>query len=215
MICMDSNEEITQAEKVLFSFYNLAKRSKEKKFALEDVAVKVWKDCPAEFCMRGYIDHPDVKRIERIISNLTSRGYLVGTVHGYALTQKGITFAQTLNPANVDMDIKITSSAEASRKLQMEINRIIQSKIFKEYVKAQNSSDNLEFLESDFFEFLGTSPRSLNSDKERKTLFKPKYEFMVNELVPFCKKNSKTDNNAASISKLWDALFQNFSHLIR
>ncbi len=210
---MQSNQR-SQSDKVLLTFYRLNKDEDGRKLALEDIAVNAWKDNPTEFCLRGYKDHPDVKRIERIISNLKSLGFIRGNAYNYRLTPDGIKYVQGLSNIQNKGNIKIKDTAETSRTMRAEILRIIRSRIFREYTEAKNSSKTVVFLESDFFEFLGTSARSLGTPKERKQFFLPKYNLIVNEVIPFCKKNAKTDRDAAVVIELWNILFEKFGKII-
>lgn len=206
---------LVQSEKVLVSFYNFLKNNDAKKFPIEDVAVVVWKDHPNDFCLRGYKEHPDVERIRRVISSLVSDGYVMGNVYGYKITEKGEKYADIIsNKKNGGKDSNIIENSIASRKLHAEIERLLASKIYREYSKSRIDGEKLDLLESDFFEFLGTSPRSLSSEKEKKQLFLPKYNFMIKEIIPFCKTNSKDDSNAASLVELWSLLFTKFGKII-
>ncbi len=204
---------VRQADKLLLSVYNLSRGGSNKKFALEDIAVVAWKDDPSEFCMRGYKEHPDVKRIERIISSLKSRKLITGNANNYSITPKGIDFATAIKSGkNIEKAFKITESAEASRKIRSELERLEQSKMVVDYVSARAKGEKLELLESDFFQFLGTTPRSIYDDKGK--TFKERYAIIKDELIPFCKKASKDDKKAALIIDIWNELQTKFGEKI-
>jgi hypothetical protein len=204
---------IKQADKVLVSFYKLIMQSGEKKFALEDVAVAVWKDDPDEFCMRGYKEHPDVERIRRVISNLISRGYVNGNVGSYKITDRGMEIAKMIKEGKKGGGkIKSVESAGTSRRLQREIDRLLSSKIILDYVAAKAKGEKLDLLESDFFQFLGTTPRAIYDDNGKP--FKDRYEIITKELIPFCKKSGKEDKKAILIIEVWQALEKKFNDKI-
>ncbi|MGC8621859.1 MAG: hypothetical protein ACP5U0_08110 [Caldisphaera sp.] len=204
-----------QTEKILLSFYSLMLRTEKKKIVLEDVAVAAWKDNPTEFCMRGYKEHPDVERIRRVLSKLVSEGYISGNVNGYKITEKGEIIANSLqNKESTKEVIPAIENAEASRKLRSEMLRLINSKIFREFLNAKATSKKIDLLESDFFEFLGTSPRSIGSSREKRLMFIPKYKFMTEEVLPFCKAHAEKDHNAALILELYKLLYDKFGNLI-
>ena len=202
-----------QTDKVLLSFYKLITKMKEKKFALEDIAVTVWKDDPDEFSMRGYREHPDVERIRRVISNLISRGYVIGNVESYKITEKGMAVAETLKSGNSsNKKIKSIESAGISRRIRRERDRLLSSKIIIDYLASKSKGEKLELLESDLFQFLGTTSRSVYDDKG--SVFKERYKIVTKELIPFCKKVEKEDKKAVLIIEVWNALQHKFNDKI-
>jgi len=207
-------DSLVQTDKVLLSFYKLTKFGKEKRLALEDVAVMAWKDNPTVFCMRGYKEHPDVKRIERILSNLKSNGFITGGVANYKLTDKGVLMAAGLEKGGEKKEhIKIVDSAEASRRVHIEIERLKTSRIIREYLEMKAKGKVLELLESDLFEFLGTTPRSIYDNKGK--VFKERYTLMNSEVVPFCKKAGDADKFGVLITEIWSALLKKFDVKIK
>lgn len=206
----------SQVDKILKTLYKLNESDHTgHKFPIEDITINAWKTYPSEFCIRGYKEYPDIERIRRIVSTVVSKGYAIGNVSGYKITQKGIDYVKNLELwRNKEKAIRITDTSEATRLVHEELSRIMSSKVFRDYTSSKINGTDLELLESDLFQFLGTSPRSLSSVKEKTQLFLPKYRFMVNELIPFCKINAKTDKSAEMIVELWDTLFKKFGKLV-
>jgi hypothetical protein len=199
---------------VLISLYELIEGNRPgRKVTLEDVAVTAWNKYKNDFCMRGYPEYPNMRDLERLLSALRSEKYVKGNVHNYGITSDGLKLVNELLSEGTNSPIPIEDSGGIRRDIQQEINRILKLKVFNYYV--HTDKNKIELLESDFFEFIGTSPRSFNSLKERRLLFLPKYVFLVNEVIPFCKLNSKKDKNIAMILELWNILFKQFGKLIK
>ena len=198
--------DLSKSNKILAAIFALHKEGKER-ITLEDVAVKLWKLFPTEFCMRGYPQYPNVN-ITKYITKLFNDSLITGSVSNYKITSKGINFAQNFE-GEQNQNEKIIYSNEQPRHIEIEILRILNSKVFKYFSK--NHDEN--FVESDFFEFLGTSSRSLTT-KDKK-IFQTRYNTMVKEVIPFCEKIMKEDKNAAKIVILWKVLSKKFGEIIK
>lgn len=198
---------LTKSEKMLVAIYELYK-IKTEKITIEDVAVKLWQLWPSEFCMRGYPQYPNVD-IPKYITRLLNNGLVTGGVYNYKITEKGKELGEELENEDRKKDLKKGEvSAEQPRHIRAEITRIINSKVFKYFLQ----NENAPLLESDFFEFLGTSARSLNT--KDKTIFLPRYNVIANEVVPYCKLNQQKDEYADKIIKLWVILSKQFVNII-
>jgi len=201
---MKSNT-LNKSEKILIAIYDLDKEKKNK-ITVEDVAVKLWKIWPSEFCMRGYPKYPN-NDIQKHITKPLDNNWIVGGVYGYKLTEKGIDYAEKLKGIKVKKSERGKINEEP-RFIKTEFIRIINSKIFKYY----SHDKKMDFLESDLFEFLGTSPRSLNT-KDR-NIFLTRYNSVVKDVIPFCKKISNKDADAKKILEIWERLSSKFKGLI-
>jgi hypothetical protein len=69
-----------------------------------------------------------------------------------------------------------------------------------------------EFIESDFFDFIGTSSRSLSTNE--KHAFSIRYNIITKDVIPFCEKIGSSDIPASKIAELWYELSQKFKNLI-
>jgi hypothetical protein len=198
-------EKFRKSEKILIAIDELSKRRK-KKITVEDVAVKLWKLWPHEFCMRGYPNYPN-NDIQKHITRLLDNSWVVGGVYGYNITEKGKKYLGELKKVRSKKQ-KTETINEQPRYVKTEYIRIINSKIFKYY----SNKKKIEFLESDLFEFLGTSTRSLKT-KDR-NVFLTRYNDVVKVVIPFCKKIMNENENAKTIVELWGELSKKFSDLL-
>lgn len=197
--------ELNKSEKILIAIYDLDKITK-KKITVEDVAVKLWKIWPTEFCMRGYPKHPN-NDIQKHITKPLDNNWVTGGVYGYKITEKGKNYAEQLKNIKSKKQGKKDMN-EQPRYIKTEFTRIINSRIFKYYTQDKE----MDFLESDFFDFLGTSPRSLNT-KDR-NVFLTRYNLVIKDVIPFCKKLSKKDEEAKTIIEIWEKLSEKFYGLL-
>jgi len=196
---------LSKSEKILIAI-NKLKKTKKNKITVEDVAVKLWKMWPSEFCMRGYPQYPNVD-IQKYITKLLDNHLIVGGVFNYKITEKGKKYVEDL--IKVKKEQKQTASInQQPRYIKSEYIRIINSKIFKYYSKGEIDF----FVESDLFEFLGTSARSLHT--KDKNVFLARYNIITKDLIPFCKKFMKQDENARKIVELWNRLSTQFKELL-
>ena len=198
---------LSKSEKILIAMGELDKKVKNK-ITVEDVAVKLWQLWPSEFCMRGYPQYPNVD-IQKYITKLLDNNLVNGGVFNYKITEKGIEqFNKLIILKNNKNPRKDEVSAEEPRYIKSEITRIINSRVFRYFL------DNKEpkFLESDFFDFLGTSARSL-STKDR-NVFINRYNTMVKDVISYCEKTKEKNEYSKKIIQLWLILSKQFSHIL-
>ena len=196
-------KNLNKSEMILVALYKLYQQ-KNTRITLEDVAVKAWELYPKDFCMRGYPQFPNVD-IPKYITKLLDRGLVTGSVASYKITPKGVEQAEIL--AKGKQDQKGRDSKEQPRHIKTEISRLVSSKVFKYYIKDKE----IDFVQSDLFDFLGTSPRSFTS-KDR--TFNERYNTVVKEVIPFCKKIKNNDNDAKIILELWKKLSEKFGDIL-
>jgi len=194
--------ELNKSEKILIAIYDLNKIAKNK-ITVEDVAVKLWKIWPTEFCMRGYPKYPN-NDIQKHITKPLDNNWVTGGVYGYKITEKGKNYVDQLK----GIKSKKQNMNEQPRYIKTEFTRIINSKVFKYYSKDKK----MIFLESDLFDFLGTSPRSLNT-KDR-NIFLTRYNLVIKDIVPFCNKFKEKDEEAKKIMEIWEKLSKKFHELL-
>lgn len=198
-------QELNMSDKILLAIYELnKKRTSGRKITKEEMVVKVWKMFPADFCLKGYPQYPNAD-ISKYITKLFKENLLKGSFFNYILTSKGKEYAEGIMHSGKSDKKKIVISS--SREIEAEIKRIKTSKVFHLFLKRET-----DFLESDLFDFLGTSARSLLDSN--KTTFISKYNLIMKEVIPFCEKNKKTDPEAEKIVLLSDILIKKFRDIL-
>ncbi len=201
-------KETLRSYKILKAIWNLEKKRKpEGKITKEMVVVRVWKMYPEEFSMQGYSQYPNAD-ISKYITRLFEEGLLSGGFFNYRITKKGEDFVnENLSKRKKRIKIKLEKSIEKPRYVNREIGRILNSKIFQLFLRGEK-----DFVESDLFEFFGTSSRSF-SDKN-KSQFLAKYNLMEKDIIPYCTKIKHKDLNAEAIIELRNLLFKRFGTLL-
>ena len=189
----------------MLAIYELNEENRQK-ITVEDVAVQLWKMYPTEFCLRGYPQYPN-NDIQKHVTKLLDNNLITGGVFNYKITPKGKNFVQEImKKENVN---KENVSAEQPRHIRSEINRILNSKVYKYFLE----NPQMDFLESDLFEFLGTSSRSLTT-KDR-NVFLTRYNTLIKDIIPFCKSIKKNEDYAKKIIKLWEELQLKFEGVLK
>lgn len=192
---------LSKGDKILLALCELEKkRPAGQKITKEDLVVKSWELFPQDFCIKGYVQYPNADT-SKYFTVLFRNNLMRGGFYNFTITQKGIEHAEKLThqkPQN-----KIVGGA--SRLIISELDRIKKSKVFRLFVTGETN-----FLESDLFEFLGTSVRSLTSSN--KTMFEAKYKLITEEVIPFCKIDNSQDSK--KIIALWIILCENFKGIL-
>src|SRR3989338_4073204 len=141
-----TTSELSTSDKILLAIYELDKNKLNiKKITKEEMVIKVWKMFPSDFCIKGYPQYPNAD-ISKYVTKLFKENLLKGSFYNYIITPKGIEYAKAISSGTKNKPaVKVLSS---SREIEVEINRIKNSKIFKLFLKGER-----DFLESDFFDF--------------------------------------------------------------
>lgn len=198
--------ELSKSDKALIVIYELEKHRKgNDKITVEDVAVRLWKKYPTEFSMKGYPQYPNVD-IQKYITKLLANHLINGGVFNYTITAKGTEHAKSLLSGKVATKAQITS--EIRRDIKIEIERILNSKVFIYYTTTQKP----RLVESDLFDFMGTSSRSLMTHNQ--SIFISKYNTIVKDVIPFCQQQIKNDKRMEMILSLWRRLSEDFKTTI-
>ena len=198
----------SKSEKALYGIYLLSKERKSQ-ITVEDLAVRLWKLYSREFCMKGYPEFPNVD-IQKYLTKLFTNNLIKGGVINYKITSKGTKMVEDiLETANEKKKKLSESDVSISRELKNEINRILTSKVYNYYVSEKNPN----FIEIDFFEFLGTSPRSLHD--KRNSHFLSKINLIRKDLVEYCEVNKNKDENLKNILNLWKILNKKFGEILK
>ena len=198
--------ELSKSNKALIAIYELEQeRNEMDKITVEDVAVRLWKKYPTEFSMKGYSQYPNVD-IQKYITKLLSNHLINGGVFNYTITAKGTEYVKSLLSEKIVAKTEITN--EVRRDIKIEIERILNSKAFIYYI----STKKPKFVESDLFDFMGTSSRSLMTHNQ--SIFISKYNTIVKDVIPFCQQKSKNDRRMKMIVSLWHCLSKDFKTTI-
>lgn len=200
-------DELSKSDKILLIISELSSQNKiGNQITVEDVAVKLWLRYPEEFCMKGYPQYPNVD-IQKYITKLLDNNFVTGGVTNYKITSKGLEQSKDILLTKESSKKSLKESSILPRHIKSEINRIINSKTYKYYISTPVS----EFVESDFFEFLGTSSRSLTTHD--KNIFLSRYNIIVNDVIPFCEKNRSSESTFEKIIELWGQLYNKFKEI--
>jgi len=195
---------LNASEKILLAICELDKKRKGgEKITKEDMVIKVWKMFPEDFCIKGYPQYPNAD-ISKYVTKLFKENLLKGSFYNYIITPKGKEYAERISTGRRPSNKEIISS---SRQVESEITRIKNSKVFQVFLKGEQ-----DFIESDLFDFLGTSSRSLGDSN--KTHFISKYNLIMREVIPFCEKSKERNSEAKEILTLWNILLKKFGEII-
>ena len=198
------DSEANMSDKILLAIYELEKKRKTgAKITKEEMVIKVWKMFPNDFCIRGYPEYPNAD-ISKYVTKLFKENLLKGSFYNYAITEKGKQYAKTLLSKG---PIKSKELISVPRYVEAEISRIKSSKIFQLYTRGE-----FNFIESELFDFLGTSSRSFGDSN--KTAFISKFNLISKEVIPFCEKNKDKKSEAVKIVSLWNILLSKFKDLL-
>lgn len=205
---MKQNKFQSKGERALYGIYLLSKGEKNP-ITVEDLAVRLWKLYPLEFCMKGYPEFPNVD-IQKYLTKLKVHNLISGGVTNYKITTKGIKRVEETLKTSQEKRKKLSETdVSISRELRGDILRILNSKVYKYYLTEKNP----EFIEIDFFEFLGTSPRSFHD--KRNSQFVSKINLIRNDLVKYCELNKDKDKNLKNILELWRILNNKFGEILK
>lgn len=199
-----ADSEANMSDKILLAIYELEKKRKTgEKITKEEMVIKVWKMFPNDFCIRGHPEYPNAD-IAKYVTKLFKENLLKGSFYNYTITEKGRRYAKNLLSKG---PIKSKQSISVPRDVEAEISRIKSSKVFQLYTQRE-----FDFIESDLFDFLGTSSRSFGDSN--KTAFISKFNLISKEVVPFCDRNKDKEPDAVKIVSLWKMLLTKFKDLL-
>lgn len=144
-------------DKRLIVLYELSEGGK-KRVNYEDLAVGLWKRFPKDFHLKGYTEYPDTS-IHRPFYTLRKLGMVDVREKVFLMTDKGVTEAEkAIRRSRGARPEEI--SAKLPRDVENEIKRLLTSEAFHLY--CENEKDKI--LDTDFYNYLGTTVRSRRSD---------------------------------------------------
>lgn len=196
----------TKESKVLRAIYDLEKgRKSGKNVTREMIIVKSWEMFPSDFSLRGFPQYPAGDLARRLLTNLRKDNLISGNVNNYRITQKGKGFIETMTLKQTKGKSNTTEfPRHMDRHVEFEINRILKSGVFEYFSTGQK-----DFLETDLFEFLGTSVRSF---KNNRSDYLSRFNLLVDDVIPSCQ--NQKDEKLNRIFELWNLLQNKFPKLL-
>lgn len=150
---------LTMSNKVLLALYRLSRRG-HKKVRYEDIVVQVFKDYPAEFHLKGYLEYPDSgDAVHKPLYDYRQKGMVTASNKMFSLTEHGLTEAKRLLAIEAGKT-PVESAGRLERSAQIEVDRIRQLESFKLFLAGRDG----DIIDSDLFDYLGVSVRTTRSD---------------------------------------------------
>jgi hypothetical protein len=151
--------DLSKEQKVLLSLYRLWNEGR-KKIRYEDIVVRVFKDYPGDFHLKGYPEFPDTgDAVHKPLYDYRKRGMVTATNKMFSLTPHGVAEAERIKAVEKGKPT-IEARHRLQRDAQIEVERIKQLEGFKLYLAGKHD----EIIDSDLFEYLGVSVRSTKND---------------------------------------------------
>jgi len=151
---------LSKEQKVLLALYRLSVDGK-KRVRYEDIVVRVFRDYPADFHLKGYPDFPDSgDAVHKPLYDYRKRGMVLASNKMFSLTSHGMAEAERLQAAEKGRPSAGQPRHRLERDAQIEIERIKQLEGFKLFLAQKHE----EIIDSDLFEYLGVSVRSTKND---------------------------------------------------
>jgi hypothetical protein len=152
--------DLSKEQKVLLSLYWLWKEGR-KKVRYEDIVVRVFKDYPGDFHLKGYPEFPDTgDAVHKPLYDYRKRGMVTATNKMFSLTAHGVAEAERLKALEKGQPAAQAPRHRLERDAQIEIERIKQLEGFKLFLQGRQD----EIIDSDLFEYLGVSVRTAKND---------------------------------------------------
>lgn len=149
--------DLTKMEKILVVMYEMS--HKKISFKYEDIVVCLFKKFKNDFHMHGYPQYPDSgDSTQRSFYTLKKKGLLAIGNKTFTLTDKGADLAKKLTSLSIGK--RVYSTKKFDRYVEKEINRIKKLEGLKKFMNSE-----LDFiLDTDLYDYLGTTVRSRKSD---------------------------------------------------
>lgn len=156
---MSMIQKLSRPEKVLLALYELSGGS-NKPVKFEDVVVKLFKDYPGEFSLRGYEQYPDSgDLVHKPLYDAKKKGLLTAGSKIFAFTDRGLAVAEKIKAAAMGKQIK--SSKRLPRWAENEVKRILRSDGFTKLFLGDQREG---VLDTDFYAYLGVTVRTEKND---------------------------------------------------
>ena len=152
---MNSNtHNLSRSEKLLLFIYEKG-NGKTVKVRYEDIVVGVFKKYPHDFHLKDYPEYPDSgDMIHKPLYDAKKKGYLTAANKVFALTERGLEYAQQLAEGKVGSDSE--SKDRLSRNAGIELARIKALEGFELFSKGEQQ----KLTDNDFYDYLGVTVRT-------------------------------------------------------
>lgn len=152
-------QKLSRPEKVLLALYELSGGS-NRPVKFEDVVVKLFKDYPGEFSLRGYEQYPDSgDLVHKPLYDAKKKGLLTAGSKIFVLTDRGLAVVEKIKAAATGKKIK--SNKRLPRWAENEIKRILRADGF---TKLFLGDERDKVLDTDFYAYLGVTVRTEKND---------------------------------------------------
>ncbi len=150
--------KLSKQQKILLVLFELSE-GKKKNIKFEDIVIAAFRKFPKEFHLKGYKKFPDSgDSIKRPLYTLRDEGILGAKNMVFSLTDKGLELSERI--FSFASSGEILTSDNLDRYIEREINRIEGLESYKLF---EHGNKN-KILDTDFFDFLGTSVKTERMD---------------------------------------------------
>ncbi len=149
---------LSRADKILLVMHQMGKGAR-KNLKYEDIVVSAFKKFNEDFHLRGYEEYPDSgDLVHKPLYEFRKRGLVEANNKVFSLTNRGVAFAEQL--LNLTKGKNLESNGRLSRSTEREVSRIEGLEGYSLFL----SGENQRITESDFYSYLGVTPRTAKND---------------------------------------------------
>src|SRR5882762_9085351 len=140
-----SRLEPSKEQKVLLALYRLWNDGR-KKVRYEDIVVRVFRDYPGDFHLKGYPEFPDTgDAVHKPLYDYRKRGMVSASNKMFSLTSHGVAEAQRLQTVEKGKPAQTEVRHRLERDAQIEVDRVKQLEGFKLFLAGKHD----EIIDSD------------------------------------------------------------------
>jgi len=155
---MKKNIELSRKEKLILVMYEMSKKEKNLKF--EDIVVSAFKDFPGDFHLKGYNFYPDSGDVvHKPLYELRKKGLLEANNKIFSFTSRGFDLAKQMHKTVNGISINV-GAHRLPRYVENELERVKTTEGFSLFIRGKNEEIN----ETDFYTYLGVTPRTSRND---------------------------------------------------
>lgn len=152
--------ELSKEQKVLLALFRLWKDG-HRKVRYEDIVVRVFKDYPEDFHLKGYPEYPDTgDAVHKPLYDYRKKGMVAASNKMFSLTIHGVAESEKLEGIEKGKPNTKEVRHRLERDAQIEIERVRQLEGFKLFLGGKQD----DIIDSDLFDYLGVSVRSSKND---------------------------------------------------
>lgn len=197
------SEELSKEQKVLLALYRLCHEGR-RRVRYEDIVVRVFKDYPGDFHLKGYTEYPDTgDAVHKPLYDYRKRGMVSASNKMFSLTAHGMAEAERLQAVEKGRPVVAQNRHRLERDAQIEIERVKQLEGFKLFLEGRRD----QIIDSDLFEYLGVSVRSNRND------FIGRIEAMKSAIAAVARAGLN-DSSLAGVSEFHEFLMEQFASVM-